>query len=54
MDKLLKVADIRFYMDKVAREEISYSRAVELINESANRAMEIQKKDKCNYVKKIS
>ena len=54
MDKLLKVADIRFYMDKVAREEISYSRAVELINESANRAIEIQKEGKCNFVKKIS
>lgn len=52
MEKLLKVADIRFYMDKVAREEISYSRAVELINEAANRAIEIQKEGNYNFVKK--
>ena len=41
MYKLIKVADVRLCMDKFERGEISYTRAVELINEAANKKMQI-------------
>ena len=41
MHKLVKVADVRLCMDKFERGEISYTRAVELINEAANKRMQI-------------
>jgi hypothetical protein len=37
MRKLIKQADVRERMDAFERGEISYSRAVELLNEDANR-----------------
>ena len=36
MKKLLRVGDVREILDKLGREEISYSRMVELLNERAN------------------
>lgn len=39
--KLLKVANVRERMDAHYRGEISYSRAVELLNEDANKALAI-------------
>lgn len=39
--KLLKVANVRKRMDAHYRGEISYSRAVELLNEDANKALAI-------------
>jgi hypothetical protein len=41
MYKLIKVADVRLNMNKFERGEISYTRAVELINEAANKEMQI-------------
>jgi len=38
--KLLKVADVRERMDAHYRGDISYSRAVELLNEDANKALD--------------
>jgi len=38
--KLLRVADVRERMDAHYRGEISYSRAVELLNEDANKALD--------------
>lgn len=39
--KLLRVADVRKRMDAHYRDEISYSKAVELLNEDANKALNI-------------
>ena len=39
--KLLKVADVRKRMDAHYRDEISYSKAVELLNEDVNKALNI-------------
>jgi len=39
--KLIRVADVRKRMDAHYRDEISYSKAVELLNEDANKALNI-------------
>jgi len=39
--KLLKVANVRKRMDAFFRGEISYTKAVELLNEDANKALNI-------------
>lgn len=56
MYKLVKVADVRLNMDKFERGEISYTRAVELINEAANREIQLissQMKNKTNTTLEI-
>jgi len=45
--KLLRVADVRKRMDAHYRGEISYSKAVELLNEDANKALNIARVSNC-------
>jgi hypothetical protein len=40
MKKLVKLAAVREALDAYGREEVSYSRMVEMINEDANRELE--------------
>jgi plasmid rolling circle replication initiator protein Rep len=61
--KLIKTADLRDVLDSYNREEISYSRMVELLNEIANKRLEAidysrcckseQLCDKCNIEKNL-
>lgn len=47
--KLLRVADVRKRMDAYHRGEISHGRAVELLNEDVNRALDDKEKGNvCN------
>ena len=47
--KLLRVCDLRKHLDAYSREEISFSRMVELLNDDAYKALiEISTEIKCN------
>jgi hypothetical protein len=51
--KLLRVADVRKRMNAYYREEISYTRAVELLNEDANKALNTASTEPSRLQKRI-